>query len=402
RTTYFRTPSKQKYPIAEQGNSYTFEANYAASDNAERWHKRFMHVGQDGVKRCAKYIPGLANYKHDPIKCSSCQIGGARSKAFGRKHEKHKYTYLGERISSDLCGPFPESIDGYTYAVLFHDRWSKYYTVYLIKDKTKESTLQAFKDFLHDHKDILPNGVKEFHSDNGSEMVNQDFEAFCEEIACRRTYTVPYAPQLNPYAERTWGSLLRKVRTVLSDTKVPEVFWSYAIRQAAVVGNAIPRSDSAVSPYELVWSKPFDYNTLHVWGSKMYYMLPEKERTSKFSPRALPGVYLGEDPKRLGHVVWIPELRRITTGYHVVFSEDENYDFANSHRQTVPRRVRFQFGTGHYREERDLPQGRDPNCEACQGRHRAHTCGRRSKAATPGERRTEDHTQPQPVADPDS
>ena len=26
-------------------------------------------------------------------------------------------------------------------------------------------------------------------------------------------------------------------------------------------------------------------------------------------------------------VVWIPSLRRITTGYHVMFSEDEYYDF---------------------------------------------------------------------------
>ena len=372
---YFRTPSKQRYPIAETGKCYSFDAFYASTDTPELWHKRFMHLGQDGIKRCAKHIPSLTEYSHNPLTCPACQMGGAQSKKFGSR-DRRKYTYFGERISSDLCGPFPESVDGYTYAVLFHDRWSKYFETYLIKDKTKESVLEAFTRFLRDHEKVLPHGITELHSDNGPEYTNKDINDFCEEIACRRTYTVPYTPQFNPYAERTWGSLLRKVRTVLSDSKMPEVFWSYAIKQATLICNAIPRKDGDASPYELVWSKPFDYQSLHVWGCRVYYLIPERDRSSKFSPRALPGAYIGEDPERRGHIVWVPSLRRITTGYHVVFSEDEYYDFESNYRENVPRRVRFQSGTGHYKEERDMPQGKDPNCEACQGKHRAHTCGR--------------------------
>ena len=390
KSSYFRTPSREKYPIQESGNSFVCQVNFASTDTPELWHKRFMHLGQDGIKRCARHIPALSGYSHDPTKCPACQTGAAKSKPFGGK-DRRTYTYFGQRLSSDLCGPFPESVDGFVYACLFHDRWSKYYAVYLLKDKTKESVLEALQLFLSDHKNQLSHGITTLHSDNGPEYTNTDINEFCEEIACRRTYTVPYSPQLNPYAERTWGSLLRKVRTVLADSKAPEVFWSYAIKQAALVGNAVPRKDGDKSPYELVWSKPFDYHSLHVWGSRVYYLLPERDRHSKFSPRALPGVYLGEDPQRLGHVVWVPELRRITTGYHVVFSEDEYYDFENGHRERVPRRVRFQSGTGWYREERDLPPGKDPHCEACQGKHVRHTCGRtRGRGITlPGEPSTD-------------
>jgi len=168
---------------------------------------------------------------------------------------------------------------------------------------------------------ILPHGVTEFHTDNGSEYVNSDMEKFCEELCITRTYTVPFSPQLNPYSERTWGSLLRKVRTALVDSNVPHVFWTYCMSQAAMVCSAL-LGEKGKSTYEMAWGKPFDYKTLHVWGCKVYYLVPEHERPSKLAPRALEAVYLGPDPKRNGHVVWIPQLRKITTAYHVVFSED--------------------------------------------------------------------------------
>ena len=382
RRSYFRTPSRNRFYIHEEGNSYAFEANYTALDKHEIYHKKFMHAGKDAIKRLSGLVPELRDYVHDRIKCSACQKGGAKAKPF-RKREKTVYTYFGQRISSDLCGPFPVSIDGYTYAVLFHDRCTKHFAVYFVKDKTKESVMQAFRDFLKEHEDILPHGVTEFHTDNGSEYVNSDMEKFCEELCITRTYTVPFSPQLNPYSERTWGSLLRKVRTALVDSNVPHVFWTYCMSQAAMVCSAL-LGEKGKSTYEMAWGKPFDYKTLHVWGCKVYYLVPEHERPSKLAPRALEAVYLGPDPKRNGHVVWIPQLRKITTAYHVVFSEDEYYDFDTVPKNRIPKSVRFQFGTGVYKEPRDLPQGKDPNCEACQGKHRAHTCGRGKSGLSTG------------------
>ena len=142
------------------------------------------------------------------------------------------------------------------------------------------------------------------------------------------------------------------------------MFWTYCMQQAAKVCSAL-LGDRGKSTYEMAWGKPFDYKTLHVWGCKTYYLVPEHDRPSKLSPRAMAAVYLGDDPQRKGHVVWIPELRKITTAYHVVFSEDEYYDFHTVPKSNIPKSVRFQFGTGVYKEQRDLPQGKDPNCEAC-------------------------------------
>ena len=61
--------------------------------------------------------------------------------------------------------------------------------------------------------------------------------------------------------------------------------------------------------------------TVHVFGCLCFYFVPERDRSSKLSPRSLPAIYLGCDPERNGHVVYVPGLQRLTTGYHIIFNE---------------------------------------------------------------------------------
>mmetsp|Transcript_30269 Transcript_30269/g.78511 ORF Transcript_30269/g.78511 Transcript_30269/m.78511 type:complete len:205 (-) Transcript_30269:16-630(-) len=161
-------------------------------------------------------------------------------------------------------------------------------------------------------------------ADNGGEYLNKDMDAFCEEIAVRRSFTIPYKPDQNPYAERAWGIVLRKVRTSMVDSNLPEEFWTYAIKQAALVHNILPDLQGNI-PYELVHQQPFDYHRLRPFGCLCYYLLPERDRASKLSPRALPAIHLGEDPLRNGYLVYVPNLRRFTSSYHLVFSEEQSY-----------------------------------------------------------------------------
>ena len=115
-----------------------------------------------------------------------------------------------------------------------------------------------------------------------------------------------------------------------------------------------------MSPYEKVHGRAFDYDRLHVPLCLCYYLLPERDRTSKLSPRSLPAMYLGEDDQRHGHEVYVPGLQRFTSAYHVVFNEHRYYN------STIDSRVTFtdQKAVGHdpigktkryYREERDDP-----------------------------------------------
>ena len=236
-----------------------------------------------------------------------------------------KHTRFGERIASDLCGPFPSGPDHELYAINFHDTATKYVAVYCLPDKEKSTVLAAFQRFLSDHSAFLPNGVGEFWTDGGGEYCNSDMDQFCEEICVKRSITVPYMPQQNPYAERTWGDLLRKIRSSFADSKVPHKFWPYAIEQAAIIHNVACNSDGE-SPYYSLHGKHFDYSKLRAWGCLCFYLVPPQYRTSKLSPTALPARYLGLDKERNGHYVHVPDLDRIIPAYHLVFNESRYFN----------------------------------------------------------------------------
>ena len=82
-----------------------------------------------------------------------------------RRHPFHahnnpsKYKYFGARLSSDLYGPFPKSIDGYVYILNIVDASTNYLQVYFLLSKSRievQASLETFlRDFrshlLHDH-----------------------------------------------------------------------------------------------------------------------------------------------------------------------------------------------------------------------------------------------------------
>jgi len=171
--------------------------------------------------------------EHDPTSCDACNAGGSRRKPFA-KRTNHTYTYFGERLSSDLCGPFPKSVDGgYTYMLNIVDAHTHELGVYYLRSKRSEEVKAAMQQFLQENREYLPTDKTiTWHTDNGDEFMSDDLDAFCEEFAVNRSYSVPYAPPQNARAERMWGVMLRSMRIMFAASGVHESFWTYAARQA--------------------------------------------------------------------------------------------------------------------------------------------------------------------------
>ena len=352
-----------KLPIArDEQRRFQLSVYGVMPVSVDLWHRRFMHLGNAALKRLGCVIPELQG-TYDFSKCDSCLQGGmARSQigftprrprpdsAFGKKPKQ--YHAFGERISSDLCGPFPKAYNGHLYAIVFHDASEKWAAGYTIKDKEAESIIAAFTQFLHDHDQHLPNGVALWHTDNGSEFKNKDMEQFCRELSIRRSYSVPYIPAQNPYAERMWGEVLRRMRIAMVDNHTPEDLWPYAFKQAILIHN-ITMDDQCTSPYKRIHGVDYDYSQLHVYDCLVYYLAPDRDRPSKLSPRALPARYQGPDPERRGHLLYIPKLGRHTTAYHVVFNEYRSYS-SSLERPSVEFHHRSERRSyHHYQEDRD-------------------------------------------------
>ena len=344
-----------------------------ASTDINLIHARFNHCGTHRLRKMFDVTTGLGDkrakhYHHDPHTCPACLEGAHRKKAFA-KNRSQTFSYFGERISSDLCGPFPKSVDGFTYALCFVDGATKYAALYLLKSKASVEVTDAFKAFLKDHKDHLTHGRRvTWHTDNGGEFTSHNLDEFCREFAVARSFSVPYAPPQNAQAERMWGMLLRPVRIMLTGARINEAFWSYAIKHACQCHNVMPSSSQPnnASPWQSLTGVKPDVSKFRIWGCLVWYLIPDHELDSKVSPRAWPAVHLGFDPHRNGYLVYIPHKNRITTGYHVTFQEHRFLKVTSTHitgLPNIPKPVRRPVML--YKEPRDNnkhPPPRPPPC----------------------------------------
>ena len=77
-----------------------------------------------------------------------------------------------------------------------------------------ESARDGFDVFSKHHKHHLH--VSTLHTDNGGEFLKADLDAFCEESATRRSFSVPCCPPQNASAERMWGRVTHDCPQIVS------------------------------------------------------------------------------------------------------------------------------------------------------------------------------------------
>ena len=312
--------------------------------SADVLHSRFGHIGNKRLRQCqarSTNFPQHESLDHDPSDCDACQAGASRRRPFP-KRTSQQFTMFGQRLSSDLCGPFPESVEGYTYMLNIVDAATNIMEVYYLKSKSSAEVKKAFENFLIKYKLQLAACRAAGHevnwrTDNGGEFMSSDLDAFLNEFSVVRSFSTPYAPPQNAHAERMWGILLRCMRTTIAESGISERFWTFAADNAVLLHNSLPSTKlpGSISPIEALTGTKPDLSRFRVFGCITWYFLPEHERSSKLGPRSLPAIHLGCDPQRKGWLLYIPQLNRITTGYHVSFQERRFMKFSD-HSITTP------------------------------------------------------------------
>ena len=95
-------------------------------------------------------------------------------------------------VHIDTAGPFPESLGGSRYVVMFVDSASRFQRPYGTRDKSASAILGVVQRFVADM------GVpRVFRTDNGTEYTNSAFVEYCNGLQIRRELTAPYTPQQN-------------------------------------------------------------------------------------------------------------------------------------------------------------------------------------------------------------
>ena len=125
------------------------------------------------------------------VSCSAC------SRAKGHRaptphHATRRATQPLGLVHIDTAGPYPTSLRGSRYVVMFVDSASRLQRPYGEREKSAAAILSVVKRFVADM------GVpRAFRTDNGTEYSNSMFVDFCNGLGIRREFTAPYTPQQN-------------------------------------------------------------------------------------------------------------------------------------------------------------------------------------------------------------
>lgn len=207
-----------------------------------------------------------------PVLKASCQE--SLYKPVGEIRSKRKL----ELVHSDVCGPMQtESIGGSKYFETFIDDYSRCCKVYFMKQKS--DVLGKFKEFEKIFSNECGQKISRLRTDNGGEYTSNEFQEYLKSQGIHHETTVPHASQQNGVTERKNRTLIEAARTMLSQAKLPKMYWAEAVANAAYIQNRLPTSTlKHETPYQTWYDKQPNVSHIKVFGCVAYAHVPDTER----------------------------------------------------------------------------------------------------------------------------
>ena len=167
------------------------QANVAGS-REDLWHRRYGHLGSDGLRRLAeeRLVDGFDFDSQKQISfCEACTEGKHHRSSFPAGGGTRAEETL-DLVHTDVCGKLsPRSACGAEYFVTFVDDKSLYVWLYVLKSKG-----EVFSKFC-EWKALVERStgrkLKALRSDNGGEYTSGEFVEYLRSEGIRHELTVP-------------------------------------------------------------------------------------------------------------------------------------------------------------------------------------------------------------------
>ncbi|GAA0168608.1 hypothetical protein LIER_23284 [Lithospermum erythrorhizon] len=261
------------------------------------WHQRLGH-------------PALFVFQHlvsnKLIVCNSMYVSG--------KHVKQPFipaTYFAqtpfELIFFDVWESPVLSPTGIKNYIFFIDSYSRYSWVYPLKRKS--DSFYYFKKFHKMVSNVFQSHIKQFQADEGGEF--HKLEPYLNKHGILFRYSCPATPQQNGVAERKHRHVAEKLRCLLFQSQMPNIFWVEALHYVVYLINKLPSASlNNATPYYLLFKQQPDYSMIKTFGCLCCPHLT-KQTNFKYSPRTLPCIFLGVSPIHKGYRCYNPEVKRV-------------------------------------------------------------------------------------------
>ncbi|UYV60529.1 hypothetical protein LAZ67_1001422 [Cordylochernes scorpioides] len=295
------------------------EVNLAKTQNVnmlQLWHERFGHQNKRHFQKWLKEQGIDAVMDNEP--CEACIYGKQHRLSFGSR-EQYASTQPGNLIHVDVCGPMQEvSKGGMRYFVCFKDDFTKYRSVYFLKEKSQ--VIEKLEQFLLETK-TTGHIVKEILTDGGKEFVNKETSKITNKYGINHRITMPYTPQQNGSAERENRTLIEAARSMIYAKNMSLKLWAEAVNTATYVLNRTgPTQIEGKTPYELWFDKKPAVDHLRIFGTECFVHVPDENRR-KLDAKSEKGILVGYCSNKDGYRIWMPNSNKVVTSRDVIFKE---------------------------------------------------------------------------------
>jgi transposase InsO family protein len=175
----------------------------------------------------------------------------------------------------------------------------------------KSEAFVSFKNFKSLVEKATGSNIIGLRTDREAEFTSNKFTNFCHENGIRRQLTVAFTPQQNGVVERKNRTIMNMIRSMLSEKKVPKMFWPEAVNWAIHILNRSPTFAVKDKTPEEAWSgvKPL-VEYFKVFGCLSHVHVFNNNRT-KLDDKSRGYVLLGVSVKSKAYRLYDPMSQRI-------------------------------------------------------------------------------------------
>jgi hypothetical protein len=300
------------------------------------WHRRLGHVNMDTIHRMSRQtlVEGMPlTTPSSPCLCEHCIIGKQKKAIVPKSRAGERAGGILDVVYADLQGPFCRSIDGNYYSLDLYDEHSA--RVFAIPIPSKDRAAEAIEAWEARVHAETGRRVGIFRSDGGGEFTSTLFKRYLASLGTHRQTSAPHTSAQIGCVERAHGTLMGRVRAMLSQARLPPSLWSVAIRTAAHLSQYAPASGAGGrTPYER-WTKTKpDVSHLREFGCRVFVL--RDGHNPKWMPKSDEYVFVGYSEVSKGYWVYHRETGKLRTSYNCRFMESHQ---DQSHTPNLPSSI---------------------------------------------------------------
>ena len=227
-------------------------------DSVLRWAHSSVHDGRDKMllKILTKYWwTGM----RDDItlftkSCHGCQsVKGGRNSQHSKSGKMQTFSAKEpfELVSIDICGPLPQTSDGYRYIVSMIDKFSRFCLLIPVKDIKTLTIIKAYERWIS-----LFGPPTTLLSDNGSQFISKIFRSYTKAQKTKQRFSTPYYPECNGQIERLHRWIKERLTLISIDLGINFVDgdddWSNYLYLIQHAYNSTPNTMTKYSPNKII------------------------------------------------------------------------------------------------------------------------------------------------------